>query len=232
MIFSETVPESLALQGARPSQPPALCLFWQVFFQRALAALQFLGGSARDQDKMTYMHACMHMSIYVYIYINIDNIHAYLDLHTHCIWPFAVFRCVFWYGYGTHGQALLPQAAFVSRCISLVKNNKFPHLVVFKTGCIPFWLVHKNLSEGNMDVEPLDIPRSTDLWGFFELPSPVIWYELNACPCVLVSFNDRSRGCHGQPKFGRQRTWKVWLFGIEQIWLLISEEIQRTSAQE
>lgn len=33
-FFSETVPESLALQGARPSQPPALCLFWQVFFFR------------------------------------------------------------------------------------------------------------------------------------------------------------------------------------------------------
>ncbi len=32
MGFAKTVPESLALQGARPSQPPALCLSWQVFF--------------------------------------------------------------------------------------------------------------------------------------------------------------------------------------------------------
>ena len=91
-----------------------------------------------------------------------------------------IYDSVFWYGYGTHGQALLPQAAFVSRCISLVKNNKFPHLVVFKT---------KNLSEGNMDVEPLDIPRSTDLWGFFwtSVPRDLVWAKhLSLCsPCFF-----------------------------------------------
>ncbi len=148
------------------------------------------------------------MSIIIYVtYI--------VYLHTHCIWPFGVFHCVFWYGWRKAQPGAPPTGSFRFKVHFVGKNDKLPHYVVDKTGVIPFWLVHKNLSEG-LDVEPLDkpldIPRSTDLWGFLELSSHVIWYEPNTCPCVLlVSFNDRNRSCHAQRKFGRQRTWNVWL---------------------